>query len=103
MKKYESTRERLSNFFFINIYPKMDKFGVDYRKTIYILMEELKITKYIVEEFILGLIEAGKLKEIRVLELSDEELKKREEENKEIHKEIKEVFEEVKIINKNDK
>lgn len=85
---YETNKQKLKNYFFNVIYPLIDTYGINYRAVIVSISQELSLNKKIVEEFITELIESGKLKEIRMLELPQSEIDKRRELKKEIDKEV---------------
>lgn len=92
MIQYETNRKKLNDYFFKIIYIKIDKFGIDYIKTILTLMSDVGVSRRMAIEYLDSLIDSGKLKETRILELPGEELKKREEESLKLEKEaIKEV------------
>jgi len=92
MVQYETNRQKLSNYFFKIIFPKITSYGIDYNKTISSLMSEVGVSEKMALEFVSSLIKAGKLKEYRTLELSEEENKKREEEKEKIINEAQAVI-----------
>lgn len=94
---YESNKEKIHNYFFKRVYPQMDLYGIDYYKTISTISSELHISSKMVEEVFKELFQSDKLKEIRIIELSKEELKKREEEKEKIINEAQNVILNVKI------
>ena len=90
---YESNKQKIHNYFFNLIYPSIDKYGVDYYKTIMTISSELKVSIKFVEEFFEQLFKIGKLNESRIIEISEEEIKKREEEKRKIEEEAKNIIE----------
>lgn len=89
---YKSNFEQMKDYFFNVIYPNMDVCGVDYKKTISEISLKLSIKKEKVEDFFKDLVESGKLQEIRIIELSKEEIIKREIKRKELEKETEELI-----------
>ena len=85
---YESNRKKLQDYFFNNIYPQMDTYGIDYSKTIFLLMNKLSISIPTIERFLKELIDSGEIIETRILELPKEEILRRE---KEVNKELEEI------------
>ena len=89
---YETNNQKIHNYFFNKVYPRMDKYGIDYYKTISTISAELNISLKVVEDFFKRLFQGEKLKEIRTIELTNTELENREKELKEREKEAESVF-----------
>ena len=93
---YESNKEKIYNYFLNKIFPQMDIFGIDYYKTISTISSELRISSKMVEEVFKELFQSEKITEIRIIELTKEELIKRSKEKEEIEKETKKEVETIK-------
>jgi len=89
---YETNKQKIHNYFFNRIYPRIDKFGIDYYKTISTISTELSVSFKMVEDFFKGLFQGEKIKEIRIIELTSIELESRENESKKREKEAESVF-----------
>lgn len=59
------------------VYPAMDFLGVDYQKTISKIASEIGSSESMVEDVLRSIVQTGKIKEIRSLELPEQEVEDR--------------------------
>lgn len=106
-KQYESQEEKINNFLDNKIIPILKKKDLDHDKVIKAICLELGIKKEKVEQSISNLIELGKIKEIHILTIPNDQLdnwlKDFFEKEKEEKKEVKKVDEILNIKNKKEK
>jgi predicted transcriptional regulator len=74
---YQTQREKIKNFFMEKVYPAMDFLGVDYQKTISKIASEIGSSESMVEDVLRSIVQTGKIKEIRSLELPEQEVEDR--------------------------
>jgi len=103
MSKYISSREKIKDFIENVIMEKIILQDLDYKETVKYIMVKEGVSKKVVEELLNLYIENKRIKEIRVLTISDEKIPDflemvavKETENMEIDKGVKEVLENVK-------
>ena len=98
---YQTQREKIKNFFMEKVYPAMDFLGIDYQKTISKIASEVGSSESMVEDVLRSIIQTGKIKEIRSLELPEQEIEERKKRKLEqIQSEIKSAGLEVKECQK---
>lgn len=97
--QYKSNREKVNEFLEHKILPLIRKKDLDYYEVINIISVQLGVSKKLVEESIKMLVGNGRIAEIRVLTVTEEqisgilkELRDAEEESKKTEKEVEEIF-----------
>lgn len=102
LMSYQSKREKLANIINSKLLSTVRKGDLNYYKVVTLLMNETYASENIVKDALDVAIKSGKMKEIRLLTINDEEvedwltkLRKHEVETKKEKSKIEEVFKEM--------